>query len=280
MIVSLAFRRLGRGEWGNRLEGRRAHPAVHMRQGPGIATVRPRESGTARRGWRYDPGVKVILFGATGMVGQGVLRECLLDPGVESVLVVGRSSVGEAHPKLREILRSDLFDVPAYLDELAGQDACFFCLGVSSAGMKEDAYRRLTQDLTLAIAAPLAERSPGLVFVYVSGAGTDSTEQGRWMWARVKGHTENALLALPLSAYMFRPAMIQPLHGVKVRQFRGIYTVLKPFFPLLVRLRKHATTTEAIGLAMLHVARHGAAKRVVENADIADIADVARGAAS
>jgi uncharacterized protein YbjT (DUF2867 family) len=224
--------------------------------------------------------VKVIVFGATGMVGQGVLRECLVDPGVEEVRVVGRASVGQTHPKLREVLRRDLFDVASYIDELAGCDACFFCLGVSAAGMKEDAYRRVTQDLTLAIAAPLAERARDSMFIYVSGAGTDSSEKGRWMWARVKGHTENALLALPFSAYMFRPAMIQPLHGVQARQFRGLYTVLKPLFPLLVKLRKHATTTEAIGLAMLHVARHGAPKRVLENADIADIADTARGGAT
>jgi uncharacterized protein YbjT (DUF2867 family) len=160
--------------------------------------------------------MKVILFGATGMVGQGVLRECLLDPGVESVLAVGRSPTGQRNAKLREILHDNFFDFSAIESGLAGFEACFFCLGVSSVGMSEQSYRHLTYDLTLAAATTLSKLSPGMVFIYVTGQGTDSTEQGRLMWARVKGKTENDLRKLPFkAAYMFRPAAIQPLHGIR-----------------------------------------------------------------
>ena len=150
--------------------------------------------------------MKVILFGATGMVGQGVLRECLLDPDVERVLVVGRSPTGQQHAKLREILHDDFFDFSAIESELTGYDACFFCLGVSSVGMDAQRYRHLTYDLTMATATTLARLNPAMVFTYVTGRGTDSTEQGPRMWARVKGKTENDLLKLPFkAAYMFRP---------------------------------------------------------------------------
>ena len=160
--------------------------------------------------------MKVILFGATGMVGQGVLRECLLDPGVESVLAVGRSPTGQRNAKLREIVHDNFLDFSAIESELAGFDACFFCLGVSSVGMSEDRYRHLTYDITLAAARTLSKLNPGMVFVYVTGRGTNSTEQGSLMWARVKGKTENDLLKLPFkAAYMFRPAGIQPLHGIR-----------------------------------------------------------------
>src|SRR3954471_7382015 len=154
--------------------------------------------------------MKVVIFGASGMVGQGVLLECLRDDAVGSVLAVGRSSPGREHDKLREILVKDLFDTSSYAGEFTGVDACFFCLVISSAGMNEAAYRRVTYDLTTAIARELAARSPAVCFVYVSGAGTDSTERGRTMWARVKGATENALLKMPFrSAFMFRPGVIQ-----------------------------------------------------------------------
>ncbi len=162
--------------------------------------------------------MKVILFGATGMVGQGVLRECLLDPEVETVLAVGRSSTGQQHAKLQEILHKDLEDLSRIENKLSGYDACFFCLGVSSAGLNEQQYRRVTYDLTIAAAKVLVRLNPAMTFIYVSGAGTDSTERGRMMWARVKGQTENALLQMPFrAAYMFRPAYIQPLHGIKTR---------------------------------------------------------------
>ena len=160
--------------------------------------------------------MKVILFGATGMVGQGVLRECLLDPGVERVLAVGRSPTGQQHAKLRELLHEHFLDFSNVEAELTGYDACFFCLGVSSVGMDAERYRHLTYDITLAAASTLAKLNPGMTFIYVTGRGTDSTEQGRLMWARVKGKTENDLLKLPFkAAYMFRPAGIQPLHGVR-----------------------------------------------------------------
>src|SRR5256885_7286145 len=159
------------------------------------------------------------------MVGRGVLRECLADPSVERVLVVGRTATGVVDGKLDEIVRADLFDLSDLADELSGYDACFFCLGVSSAGTAEDRYRRVTYDLTVGVARILAERNPDSAFVYVSGQGTDSSEKGRSMWARVKGATENALLRLPLRAYLFRPGYIQPLHGItsRTRWYRLMY---------------------------------------------------------
>jgi uncharacterized protein YbjT (DUF2867 family) len=216
--------------------------------------------------------MRVILFGATGMVGQGVLRECLLDPAVETVLAIGRSSAGQQHAKLQEIVHKDLDDLSVVRNRLAGYDACFFCLGVSAAGMNEDNYRRVTYDLTIAVAKTLCELNPKMVFVYVSGAGTDSTERGRMMWARVKGQTENALFRLSFRAtYMFRPAYIQPLHGIKTktRWYATFYAVMAPLFPFWKAiLPKYVTTTECVGRAMLKVAGQPAAKRVLENQDI------------
>ncbi|MGC5568292.1 NAD-dependent epimerase/dehydratase family protein [Streptomyces sp. FR-108] len=216
--------------------------------------------------------VKVILFGATGMVGRGVLRECLRDAAVESVLVIGRSTVGVTHPKLREIVRADLTDLGGLERELSGYDACFFCLGVSSAGMKEAAYREVTYDLTLSVARTLAASSPGLTFCYVSGQGTDSSARGRLMWARVKGETENALLALDgVDAYMFRPGLIQPLHGItsKTRVYRMVYAATGRLLPLLRKLApRWVTTTEQVGLAMIAVARGEAGVRVLETEEI------------
>jgi uncharacterized protein YbjT (DUF2867 family) len=159
--------------------------------------------------------MKVIIFGATGMVGQGVLRECLLDPDVQRVLSIGRSATGQRHEKLRELIRADLLDYSAIENELRGYDACFFCLGITSLGLSEEQYRRVTYDITMAAAKALARLNPDMTFIYVTGVGTDSTEHGRTMWARVKGETENALLRLPFrAAYMFRPAAIQPLYGI------------------------------------------------------------------
>jgi uncharacterized protein YbjT (DUF2867 family) len=215
--------------------------------------------------------VKVIIFGGTGMVGQGVLRECLLDPEVESVLVVGRTPIDRRHDKLGEIVHQDFSDFSSIADELSGYDACFFCLGVSAVGMKEEDYRRVTYDFTLAAATTLAERNPGMTFIYVSGGGTDSSERGRSMWARVKGSTENALLELPLKAYMFRPGFIQPLHGVtsKTRWYRIFYALTTPLYPALkVLFPKYVTNTEQLGRAMITVAGQGAPIRVLENRDI------------
>ena len=206
------------------------------------------------------------------MVGHGVLRECLRDDDVENVLAIVRSPTGQRHEKLEELVHSDFSNFSAIADRLSGYGACFFCLGVSSAGMGEADYRRVTFDITLAAAKVLVERNPALTFVYVSGAGTDSTERGRTMWARVKGKTENALLALPFrAAYMFRPAFIQPGPGIlsKTKSYRILYVVFGPLFPVLKTLfPRFVTTTEEVGRAMLQVAKQGAPKKVIENADI------------
>jgi uncharacterized protein YbjT (DUF2867 family) len=216
--------------------------------------------------------MNVVIFGASGMVGQGVLLECLRDTDVERVLVVGRSSAGRQHAKLREVLVKDLFDVASYASELTGLDACFFCLGVSSAGMTEAGYRRLTYELTMAVAQELVARNSALCFVYISGAGTDSTERGRTMWARVKGATENALLGMPFrSVFMFRPGVIQPLDGIrsKTRAYRFGYVLMAPVLPLLRRAFPHSIlTTREIGQAMLAVARNGWPRPVLEAKDI------------
>ena len=219
--------------------------------------------------------MKVILFGATGMVGQGCLRECLLDGGVESVLAVGRSSSGQRHAKLREIVHDNFLDFSRIESELAGFDACFFCLGVSSVGMSEERYRHLTYDITLAAAKTLSKLNPQMVFVYVTGRGTDSTEQGRLAWARIKGKTENDLLKLPFkAAYMFRPAGIQPLHGVRSKTpwVQAIYVVTGPLLSLLNRTSpQFMTTTEQVGRAMIRVARDGFPRPVLESEDIAAV---------
>jgi uncharacterized protein YbjT (DUF2867 family) len=216
--------------------------------------------------------VKAILFGGTGMVGQGVLRECLLDPDVKRVLSIVRAPSGQRHPKFRELVHANFFDFSPIESELSGLDAGFFCLGVTSAGKTEQQYSRVTYDITVAAAEPLARLNPGMTFVYVSGSGTDSTERGRVMWARVKGKTENALLRLPFkAAYMFRPGLIQAMHGVRSRTllYRIPYLLLAPIIPWLrKRFPQYVTTTEQMGRAMIAVARHGATKRVLESADI------------
>ena len=216
--------------------------------------------------------MKVIIFGATGMVGQGVLRECLVDPGVETVLSVARRPSGKQDAKFKEILHADFFDYAAIEPELAGYDACFFCLGVSSVGMEAERYRHLTYDLTMAAATTLAKLNPGMVFTYVTGRGTDSTEQGSLMWARVKGKTENDLLKLPFkAAYVFRPAGIQPLHGVRSKTgwAQPIYVATAPLLGWLVRVAPGSmTTTERVGRAMISVARNGYPTPVLESADI------------
>ena len=216
--------------------------------------------------------MKVVLFGATGMVGQGVLRECLLDHQIEEVLSIGRSMTGRPHTKLREIVHADALDYSSLEPELSGFDACFFCLGVSSAGMKREDYRRVTFDITLSVARTLAKVNPSMTFIYVSGAGTDSTERGSSMWARVKGETENALLKLPFkAAVMFRPGAIVPLHGItsRTRVYRAAYTIMKPFWPVLrSAFPQLVTTTEQLGRAMLRVAKDGSPKPILETPDI------------
>jgi nucleoside-diphosphate-sugar epimerase len=202
--------------------------------------------------------MRVIILGATGMVGFGVLRESLLADDVTEVITVGRSATGQQHPKLQEIVHADLMDLTPIEDRLNEVDATFFCLGVSSAGMSEADYRRVTYDYTLSFAGAMERHSPGSTFVYVSGAGTDSTEQGRTMWARVKGATENAILRMNLDGYMFRPGFIQPVHGArsKTTVYRIIYAISTPVYPLLKRIfPRGLTTTEVLGRAMLAVAR-------------------------
>jgi uncharacterized protein YbjT (DUF2867 family) len=206
------------------------------------------------------------------MVGQGVLRECLIDPSVERVVTVGRRSTGDKHPKLGELVYPDLSTLAPLEPQLSGFDACLFCLGVSALGMTEAQYTRVTYDLTMGVAKTLLRTSPGLTFIYVSGAGTDSSERGRAMWARVKGRTENALLSLPFkAAYMFRPGLIIPLHGIRssTRWYNAVYFVLKPIAPVLERIAPTAfTTTERLGRAMLAVARNGYSSHILEMADI------------
>ena len=218
--------------------------------------------------------MNVLLFGATGMVGDGVLHECLADSRVDSVLAVTRSPLAAAHPKLKELRRKDFFDYRDVVRDFESIDACFFCLGVSSVGMKERDYYHQTYDLTLSAASALANARPNATFCYVSGEGTDSTERGRSMWARVKGKTENALLALPLDAYMFRPGFIRPRPGArsKTRWYRLMYTILTPLYPLFYRLApRHVTTSENLGRAMISVATNGYTKRILENSDINQI---------
>ena len=216
--------------------------------------------------------MNVILFGATGMVGQGILRECLLDPGVQQILSIVRAPSGRHDPKLRELVHTDFFNYSAIEPQLTGFDACFFALGVSSAGMDEATYKHLTYDLTLAAASTLARLNPQMTFLYISGAGTDSTERGRTMWARVKGKTENDLLKLPFrAAYMFRPGAIQPLHGIrsKTRLYQTFYTIFNPILPILKSaFPQYITTTEQLGRAMLTVTKSGFPKPILESKDI------------
>jgi uncharacterized protein YbjT (DUF2867 family) len=222
--------------------------------------------------------VRVLLLGATGMVGQGVLRECLRADDVTEVVSVGRSPLDATHPKLRSVVIADLFDLEGDVeDALTGIDACFFCLGVSSVGMSPETYERITHDLTIAVADALAAHSPDPTFVYVSGAGTGESARARW--AKVKGRTERELIERFPRAYMFRPGFIQPLHGIRsrTRLYSVLYAASGPFVPLLRRaFPKSVSTTEDIGLAMLAVARDGAPKKLLDNADIYALANRSR----
>ncbi len=215
--------------------------------------------------------MNILLFGATGMVGQGVLRECLLAPDVQMVQTVGRSATGAQNPKLREVVHQDLWHYEAIAEKLSGFDACFFCLGVTSSGMAEVDYEHMTYGITLAAAEMLCRLNPRMTFIYVSGTGTDSSERGRSMWARVKGKTENALLRLPFTAYMFRPGIIQPLFGEKskTKLYNVFYTIGKPLLPVLKMIfPDHILTTQQVGLAMLAVGRRGYPRRILEIKDM------------
>ncbi len=218
--------------------------------------------------------MKVILFGSTGMVGQGVLKECLKDPLVEKVLVVNRQTCGVTHPKLKEVIHLNFFDLSPITKDLAGYTTCLFCLGVSSAGMKEADYFRLTYELTTYVASVLLKLNSDMTFCYISGAGTDSSEKGNTMWARIKGKTENELLKMPFkSAYMFRPGFIQPMGGEKSKT--KLYNLLIPVFKLLYFFLKHfegfTTNTEVLGKAMIKAASTGYDKKILESRDINSI---------
>lgn len=214
--------------------------------------------------------MKVIVTGATGMVGEGVLHECLQHPDITGVLSVSRRPSGLSHPKLKELLHADFFDLSPVAAELEGYDGCFFCLGVSSVGMKEADYHRMTYELTMHMARTLADRNREMVFCYVSGAGTDSTEKGRSMWARVKGKTENSLQQLPFkNVYAFRPGFIQPTKGLK--NTLGFYKYVGWLFPVLKRFG-WACTLREIGLAMINAMRYGYPQKVLEVKDIVALA--------
>ncbi|WP_084376985.1 NAD(P)H-binding protein [Pseudomonas mucidolens] len=222
--------------------------------------------------------MRVLLFGATGMIGQGVLRECLLAADVQEVVAVGRTALTQEHGKLHQVLHADMFDFQPLEHLLQGFDACLFCLGVSSVGMDEDTYTRQTYDLTLVAASTLARLNPQMTFVYVSGAGagTDSAGQGKVMWARIKSKTENALLRLPFKAvYLFRPGVIQPLYGVRSKTafYQSVYTLINPLLSVIRRVRPAwVVSTESMGRAMLTVVRHGAAQPIIEPAQINQLA--------
>ena len=212
--------------------------------------------------------LRVIVTGASGMVGEGVMHECLNHPDVEKVLVIGRKPCGTTHPKLTEVIHKDFFDLDPIAEQLTGYNACYFCLGVSSVGMKEPEYKKLTYDLTLHAAGLLAKLNPEMTFCYVSGTATDSTEKGKSMWARVKGKTENDLLKLPFrQAFMFRPGYMHPTPGLRnaLKYYKYIgwmYPFLKAVFPGSV------STLAELGQAMLGVTLKGYDKKVLEVRDI------------
>jgi uncharacterized protein YbjT (DUF2867 family) len=216
--------------------------------------------------------MKVLLFGATGMIGQAALRECLRDPGISRLVAVGRRPTGVNDAKLVDIVESDVAQLAPHEAELRDVDACLFCLGVTSIGLNEAEYSPLTYDLTLAAARALVRINLHMTFIYVSGASTDSTESGRVMWARVKGRTENALLSLGFhAAYMFRPGAVIPQHGIRSRTswYNAVYAIIRPLAAPLVRLSPaHVTTSDRLARAMLVVARDGYSSPIVESSDI------------
>lgn len=217
--------------------------------------------------------MKIIVTGATGMVGEGVLYECLQHPDVEAILVLGRRSCGIAHPKLKEIIHANFHDLSAIEKELSGYDACFFCLGVSSVGMKEPEYTHLTCNLTIHVASTLVKLNTAMTFCYISGAGTDSSEKGRLMWARVKGKTENDLMKLPFrQVYNFRPGIIEPTKGLKnTLSFYKYFLWLLPVIKLLAP--GSVSSLKNIGLAMIHAVTTGYEKQILEVKDINTLAN-------
>ncbi|HPH86225.1 MAG TPA: NAD-dependent epimerase/dehydratase family protein [Ferruginibacter sp.] len=218
---------------------------------------------------------KIILTGVTGMVGEGVLHECLQHPSIEQVLIINRNPSGISNPKIKEIIHTDFNNISPIAGKLAGYDACLFCLGVSAVGMTEEDYTRLTYTLTLHVAKTMVQQNPGMTFCYISGAGTDSTEKGRMMWARVKGKTENDLLKLPFKqVYLFRPGYMNPTKGMKntlkyYKYISWMYPALRMFFP------KYVSTLSELGRAMINAVIFGYPKPVLEVKDIVALANKA-----
>jgi nucleoside-diphosphate-sugar epimerase len=219
-------------------------------------------------------GYNIVLTGATGMVGKGVLLECIDSDMIETVLLVNRSMVGIQHPKVKEVLINNFFDLSEIETELENHDACFFCLGITSIGQSEEAYSSITYDLTLHFAKTFLKQNKESIFCYVSGTGTDSSEKGRSMWARVKGRTENALLNMPFkAAYMFRPGYIQPLRGItsKTQWYAAVYALFKPVYLILKQFPGAATNTTNMGLAMINILDGKHKKHILENKDINEL---------
>lgn len=220
--------------------------------------------------------IKVIITGSTGMVGKGVLMECLENPAVSSVLLINRNSIGIEHEKIKELIIEDFHNLSPFREALSGYDACYFCLGVSAFRMKEREYNEITYKITLHLAKLLSDINPELSFCYVSGVGTDSSEQGRSMWARVKGKTENTILKLGFkSAYLFRPGYIQPMKGIRSRtsMYNTMYTFIKPFYPIFKWIIPNkVTNTVNIGKAMIYTTLKGADKTILYNKDINELA--------
>lgn len=216
--------------------------------------------------------LNVILTGSTGMVGEGVLHECLLHPDVESVLLVNRRSYGVKHPKLKEIIHNDFYNLRNIEDQLIGYNACFFCLGTTSVGKSEELYNKITYELTKTFADALVKLNPGMTFCYVSGAGTDTSEKGKLMWARVKGKTENYIIRLFPKAYMFRPGLITPTKGLK--NTLTPYKIFAPLIPLVkLFFSKYVCSLREIGIAMINTVTKGYEKRILEVEDIKTLAD-------
>ena len=220
-------------------------------------------------------GYKVVITGTTGMVGKGVLLECLDHPSIDAILIVNRTSLGITHSKLKEVLVKDFFDLSRISDQMTVYDACFFCLGITSIGQSEESYSRTTYDLTINFAETFIDKNENSLFCYVSGTGTDGSEKGRTMWARVKGKTENRLLEMPFKkAYMFRPGYIQPLRGIKSKTqwYQAIYNIFKPIYHILKHFPSTATNTTNMGLAMINLLDAKYAKSILENKEINELA--------
>jgi len=218
--------------------------------------------------------IKAIITGSTGMVGEGVLHICLNNPNVENVLVINRKPCGITHPKLKEIIHKDFMDLTEIENQLVGYNSCYFCAGISSIGKNEEEFRKITYDLTLNFAKTLVKSNSQMVFTYVSGTGTDSSEKGKIMWARIKGKTENDLLKLPFKdAFMFRPGYIQPIKGLK--NSYKIYKITSPLYPILEKFfPKHVITLEELGNSMINITQNGYEKKVLENVDMRKIGNI------